>query len=190
MGGERIWLWTGRLAVPIALVGGAVAYFLTRPPGQPQVSADVLPVVAAAHRAAAYTDCSKVNSVACLSDNPCQTFVLLESNRFSSAEAFLAAETRSIIAAGWHHSAPQPVDYDGGAGGMAMPSESWVAPVHQACAYIATAGIGVAAEAAQIFPRDPYDVPEGVYEFYRTAKDANLAKALWVRLYPEYRGGC
>jgi hypothetical protein len=185
--------WRSRLfgfALLIVLLAvGTAIYLLTRSSDQPQVGADVLPVIAKAQRAAAYTDCSRVNSVAYFPGNPCQTFVLIESTRFRSAAAFLAAETRQMIASGWHHSAPQPVDYDGAYGNMASATQSWAARDHRACAYVASVRAGVSAETPEIFPRRSYDVPQGVYDFYRAAKAANPDETLWVRLRPPNTGG-
>ena len=88
---------------------------------------------------------------------------------------------------GWHHSAPQLIDYDGAQSGMATLAESWVAPAHKACAYVATDQTGVAAEAKALFPSDPYDIPHGVYAFHRRAKAAVRSETLWVRLRPPNR---
>jgi hypothetical protein len=123
-----------------------------------------------AHEAAVYVDCSKINSVAYFPDNPCQTFLLLQSDHFTSAVEFLGAEMRQMSLSGWHHTAPQPVDYDGAAGGTATLSQSWVSPDHRACAYVATDRIGVAAEARELFPYDPHNQPQGVLDFYRTGR--------------------
>ncbi|MEI4920520.1 hypothetical protein Q8G81_33710, partial [Klebsiella pneumoniae] len=76
------------LVVPLVivlLVAGTLVYLVTRSSGQLEVGADVLPMVPAAQQAAVYFDCSKPNVVAYFPDNPCQTFVLLESQRFGSA---------------------------------------------------------------------------------------------------------
>jgi hypothetical protein len=131
----------------------------------------------------------KIDSVAYFADNPCQTFVLLESKRFVSAREFWTAQTRGMRTSGWRHSARQLVDYDGAKSGMASLSESWVAPDHLACAYVTTDGKGVAAETHALFPYDPYDIPHGLYVFYRKAKAAKRSETLWVRLRPPNRGG-
>jgi hypothetical protein len=170
--------------VAVLLLAGAVVYLVTRSSDPREVSPDVLPTVPTAQQAAVYVDCSKPNAVAYFSDNPCQTFVLLESKHFPSASEFLAAESHHMMVSGWRHSVPQLVDYDGIAFGMASAEDSWVAPANQACAYVATGQTGVAAETNEIFPRDPYDVPQGVYDFYRKAKAANSSETLWVRLRP------
>jgi hypothetical protein len=153
------------------------------------VDAGALPVVVTGHQATVYVDCSKVNGVAYFPDNPCETFVLLKSSHFGSAAAFWVAETRQLRLSGWRHSAPQLVDYNGAYGGMANLRDSWVAPSHRACAYVTTDRKGVAAEAKELFPYDPYDNPHGVYVFYRTAKRARSDETLWVRLRPPNRGG-
>jgi hypothetical protein len=177
-------VWVGVVVIAVLVAVLAVTYFVTRSSDQARVGADGLPTVAEAQQAAAYVDCSKISSIAYFSNNPCQTFVLLESDHFSSAEEFLAAESRQLMAKGWRHSDPQPVDFDGGHGGLASPSQSWGAPANRVCAYVATARGGVAAETREIFPQDPYDVPQGVYDFYWTAKAASTRQALWVRLRP------
>jgi hypothetical protein len=183
---RRGWL----LLVGLFLVAGAGAAFaIHRGPDQAEVSADALPVVATAHKAGVYVDCSKVDSVAYFADNPCQTFVLLTSKHFRSAVEFWAAETRAMRISGWRHSAPQLVDYDGANSDMASLSESWVSPAHRACAYVATGRKGVVTEAQALFPYDPYDIPHGVYVFYRTARAAKPSETLWVRLRPPNPGG-
>jgi hypothetical protein len=122
--------------------------------------------------------------------NPCQTFVLLHSNRFNSAGAFLDAEARQLRTAGWRHpSTSLPVDYDNGFAGMATGSESWVGPGHRACAYVTIAKTGIAAEAKGLFPYDPYNQPHRVLDFYREAKAANASQTLWVRLQPAFGAG-
>jgi len=166
----------------------AFVYFATRSSSQPQVSAEVLPLVAKAHRAAAYVDCSQVNAVTFDAHNPCQTFVLLKSNHFRSASALLDAEAHQLNASGWHHSAPQPVDYNQGHA-MASPAESWVAADRDACAYVATDKVGAAAEAKGLFPYDPYNQPRDVLGFYRKATAAQRSPVLWVRLLPAFAGG-
>lgn len=172
----------------LILVASAVAIIAvaTGSADQPGVSAAALPAIAGARKTAVYVDCSKVSSVAYFSDNPCQTFVLLESDRFASAERFLAAETSYMMAWSWHRSSPQPVDFDGPVGRMAGPSESWAAS--GACAYITTDALGVAAETTELFPRD-LDVPQGVYDFYRAAGARSGREALWVRLRPPNTSG-
>ena len=184
---HRRWLWFG-FVITIGLTGVAVTYAVTRS-DQPEVDADVLPVVDTASQAASFVDCSKTNSLAYFSDNPCETFLLLRSNHFGSAAKLLAAETRRLAVASWGHSAPQEVDYDGGADGMAALGESWVSPDHHACAYVTTVGRGVAAERREIFPWDPYNWPHGVLDFYRHASAIKNQPALWVRLRPPNHGG-
>lgn len=154
------------------------------------MAADALPIVLTAHRTHIYVDCSRVDSVAYFNDNPCQTFELVSSDRFGSAEEFWAAETRRMRDAGWHHSAPQVVDYDSSDNGMASRADSWVVRGHRtACAYVVTDREGMAAEAKALFPYDPYDNPHGVYVFYSRAKVANPKDTLWVRLRPPNRDG-
>jgi hypothetical protein len=181
-----------RLFVGVTFVlvaaAAAIVYFATRSSGQPRVSADALPLVAKAHRAATYVDCSQINAITFDPHNPCQTFVLLESNRFTSASALLDAEAHRLNASGWHHSAPQPVDYNQG-DAMASPGESWVAADRHACAYVATDRVGAAAEAKGLFPYDPYNQPRGVLDFYRKATAAQRSPNLWVRLLPAFAGG-
>jgi hypothetical protein len=174
----------------LALLGAAVAaaavltYTLSRTSGQAQVSADSLPVVAGAHRVAAFTDCSKVNSLAYFEDNPCETFVLLRGGQFTTQAAFLAAEARQLVASGWQHpTIAPPIDYNVG-GAMAAVENSWFAPKHAACGYVATDQAAVAAEASELIPFDRYDNPRGMLAFYRTAKAAQSENTLWVRLRP------
>jgi hypothetical protein len=181
--------WGSWLLGLVLLVGGIAGFALARGSSQPEVSVNALPTAATVRETAIYVDCSKVNSVAYFSDNPCQTFVLLTSRRFGSATRFLTAETRHMTRSGWRHSAAQLVDYDGANSGMASRTESWVAPGHRACAYVATDQDGVAAEAKALSPYDPYDIPHGVYVFYRKAKAANPRQTLWVRLRPPNHGG-
>jgi hypothetical protein len=176
------------LVAAAVVAGAAVAYAVTRS-GQPEVGAGALPTIRTVTRAASFVDCSKTNSLAYFSDNPCETFVLLRSNRFSSAAELLAAETRRLSSAGWRHSAPQEVDYDGGADGLAARDESWVSPDRQACAYITTVRRGVAAEKREIFPWDPYNWPRGIRDFFRRADAIKSRPALWVRLRPPNHGG-
>jgi hypothetical protein len=181
--------WVPWCVVLIVVAGAAAAFAATRGPDQPEVSVDALPEVTTANQAAVYVDCSKINGLAYFSDNPCQTFLLLQSSHFSSAAAFWDAEQRQMRRSGWRHSAAQLVDYDGAHGGMAGDSESWVSPAHDVCAYVTTRQHGVAAETRELFPYDPYDVPHGVYGFYRTARATTSGEALWVRLRPPNRGG-
>jgi hypothetical protein len=172
----------------LAVTGSAAAFSATRRSGQPQVSADALPLMATAHVSTVYVDCSKVNAVAYFNDNPCETFLLLAGTRYRSASAFWNAETHRLRVAGWRHSAAQAVDYDVG-DGMATRNQSWVSRDGHACAYIATVTRGAGAEAPAIFPADPYDIPSGVYAFYRKARTANPTDTLWVRLRSPNRDG-
>jgi hypothetical protein len=173
----------------VVVMSAAVAYFAARSSGQPQVSADVLPLVARVHRVATYVDCSQIDAVTYGPHNPCQTFVLLESHHFRSAAVLLGAEAHQLTVSGWHHSAAQPVDYNQ-VEAMAIPSESWVAADGQACAYIATDEVGAAAEGKGLFPFDPNNQPRGVLDFYRNATAAEGTPTLWVRLEPNDGGRC
>lgn len=121
-------------------------------------------------RVAVFIDCSKIDSVAYFPDNPCQTFVLVTSKQFTSVGGVLDTEVRHLTVLGWHHSAAQPVDYDGAAGGMATLSQSWVAPDRRTCAFVTTDAIGTAAEGHELFPYDPYNQPYGVLAFYRCSR--------------------
>jgi hypothetical protein len=177
------------LVVALIVIGGAaITFAVTRGSGQPEVDADVLPVLATGKKADVYVDCSKIDAVAYFEDNPCQTFVLLQSSHFRSATEFWSAETRQMKRSGWHNSAPQVADFDGG-GGLVSLSESWVSRDHRACAYVTTDRRGTAAEAKTLFPYDPYNQPQGVLDFYRAARAANPNQALWVRLRPPNRDG-
>ena len=181
-----------RALLLIALIlatSAAGAFAATRGSRQRAVDVKALPVPAAVRASSVYRDCSKVDAVAYFQDNPCQTFVLLTSEHSRSALAFWNAETRYIRGVGWRHSAAQLVDYDGADSGLATRGESWVSPDGRACAYIATLKTGVSAERKAVFPYDPYDIPRGVYTFYRTARAAKAAQTLWVRLRPSNRGG-
>jgi hypothetical protein len=183
-------LWLGGAGV-VVIVGATIAYLLTRGSAQPEVTENAIPTVATAHRAAGYVDCSRLNGIFYDPHNPCQTFVLLQSRHFASAQDFLQAEWSVLLASGWRHSAPQLIDYDAAptAHGLASPTESWVAPDHHVCAYLETAQSGVAAEGRQLFPYDPYNQPQGVLHFYLKAKAARQGVALWVRLRPPNPGG-
>lgn len=169
----------------LLIVGGLIAYLLLRPSSdQAQASADALPIVAHARRSAIYVDCSKVNSLAYFEHNPCETFVLLRSDRFGSQAALLAAESDRLRAAGWlHPKIAPPIDYNVG-DATASLDDSWFAPQHKACAYVATDQAAVAAEGRQLLPFDPYDNPRGMLDFYRTAEAARSDVTLWVRLRP------
>lgn len=123
------------LGVVVAVAAAAV-YFATRSPGQPQVSADALPLAADVHRVAAYVDCSHINALDFDPHTPCESFVLLEGNHFASAALLQNAETHELSGSGWRHSASQPVDYDDG-GAMASPSERWILADRDVCAYVA-----------------------------------------------------
>lgn len=177
------------LVVTSSVGGAALAFAVPRGPAQSEVAAQALPVVRFAHESDVYVDCSKINAVAYFSDNPCETFVLLTGERFRSARRFWAAEVRQMRAAGWRHSAPQEVDYDGEGGHLARVSESWVSRDHRKCAYVATLQQGLAAEKREIFPRDPNDIPSGVYDFYHRAAKARPHRSLWVRLRPPNNHG-
>lgn len=183
----RMTAWACGALVVVAGVGIAI-YLAVRPPAQARVSVDALPVVRGAHVMASYLDCSKISSVAYFADNPCETFVLLAGDHFRSDTALLSAQTRRMGAVGWRNSAPQPTDFDG-AGPMASVNASWAAPGDRACAYLATARDGAAAEAKGLFPYDPYNQPRGVLDFYRKATAADGTAALWVRLRPPNTGG-
>jgi hypothetical protein len=183
----RLWL---SLAVVVVVAGAAIAYLIISSPKQPEVNADVLPVVPTAREAAGYVDCSKINSVAYFADNPCQTFVLVTSDEFRSAMELLDAEVRHLGVVGWRHSDAQPVDDDGATGGMATVSQSWVAPDRRACAYVTTDAMGVAEEARELFPYDPYNQPPGVLTFYRHARSVRARPVLWVRLTASASGRC
>jgi hypothetical protein len=156
---------------------------------QPQVHIDALPLVATAGVSTSFVDCSKIDAVTYSPDNPCQTFVLLTSEHFSSASAFWTAETRAMKIAGWRHSARQPPDYDGAYRRLASRRQSWVAPAQRACAYITTDRAGVAAEEHALFQYDPNDNPRGLYVYYHRAKAAARNVTLWVRLRPPNHGG-
>jgi hypothetical protein len=159
---------------------------VSRHSGAAEVSAGVLPVVAGADQVSAFTDCSKVNSLAYFANNPCETFVLLRDDRFATQAAFLAAEQHRLTAAGWRHpTIAPPIDYNTGEA-MAPIAASWVAPKHAACAYVATDRAAVTAEGSELLPFDYYDDPEGLLGFYRTAKAAQSHRTLWVRLRPHF----
>lgn len=173
----------------ILVAGAALALTVTRGSDQAQVDADVLPAASGTYEAAVYVDCSKVNGVAYFSDNPCETFVLLESRHAGTAGRLRDAEVRRLRIADWRHSSPQLVDYDSVAGGTASLSQSWVSPDGRDCAYIAGVLEGLTAERREIFPREPADIPRGVYDFYQRATRAQPSRSLWVRLRPANPGG-
>jgi hypothetical protein len=181
----------GRLCVAASIViaGAIVIYLATRQSGQAQVGADLLPVVATAHETATYVDCSKVGPVSYDEHRPCQTFALIRSSHFGSAQAFLDTESALLQKAGWRHpAAPLLVDSDAG-GHTASISESWAAPNHEGCAFLTTVAAGVRAEAKEIFPYDQYNTPRGVLVFYRIAKASRANQTLWARLQPGYING-
>jgi hypothetical protein len=168
----------------VAIVGLLTACLARGRSDQAQVSADMFPIVEGARESAVFVDCSKVNALAYFPHNPCDTFVLLRSDQFASQQVFLAAEASRLRAAGWRHPriAP-PIDYD--VGDAAAPlDQSWFAPGHCVCAYVATAAAAVAAEGQGLLPFDPYDNPHGMLDFYETARAAQSGRALWVRLRP------
>ena len=43
----------------------------------------------------------------------------------------------------------------------------------------------VAAERKALFPYDAYDIPRGLYRFYRQAEAADATRTLWVGLIPD-----
>ncbi|MGO9793372.1 MAG: hypothetical protein ACLP8S_28735 [Solirubrobacteraceae bacterium] len=177
--------WALAIAVVVVVAGlVVVAVLRSGRSNQREVSADELPVVAGAYGDAVFVDCSPINDIAYFANNPCETFVLVRSHHFGSASAFLGAEARRLLSAGWRHpSIAPPVDYNAG-GATASLSNSWFSPQHRACAYVDTVRDGVAAEHTGLFPYDPYNQPAGVLSFYRTAKAAAPDRALWVRLRP------
>ena len=162
-----------------------------RAPDQARVSTGLLPVVTTAHETTSYVDCSKVGSVHYDDHQPCQTFVLLHSSHFGSVEIFLNAEQGQLRRAGWRHPrAPLLVDSDAG-NHTASTGESWAAPNHKGCAFITTGAAGVSAEAKEILRGgfDPYNTPQGVLDFYRTAESSRASQTLWARLEPAYIRG-
>lgn len=170
----------------IVIVGVIAIYILTRSPGQEQVSTSVLPVVSGARVERSFTDCSKVNSVTYDPEQPCQAFVLVKNLRFASSSALTARERARLQVGGWRRSA-RPLYMDNDTGLTFAPrAAGWAAPSHQACAIVVTAAAGVKAEGKVLFPYDRYDIPRGLYRFYRAAKAGALSQTLWVQLIPGY----
>jgi hypothetical protein len=137
--------------VALVVAAAAVAFYLvTRPSDhQPQVSVDLLPIADGARRIDTFVDCSKVNSLAYFTHNPCETFVLVRGSASGSgsAIALLRSEAATLRGDGWVHPTLRPVaDYDDVSSAMAPLRDSWVAPGSNACAYVATARAGVLAE--------------------------------------------
>jgi len=171
----------------VALVVAAAAaafYFVTRPSDhQPQVSVDLLPIADGARRVDTFVDCSKVNSLAYFTHNPCETFVLVRGSASGSAKALLRSESATLRGDGWVHPTLRPMaDYDDVSSAMAPLQDSWVAPGSKVCAYIATARSGVRAEGKQFLPFDHADDPAGLLTFYNAARAARSGDVLWVRL--------
>lgn len=175
-------IWLSALCV---IVGAVVVYLETRPPGQGRVSASVLPIPVAAGVHSTYADCSKVNAVTYDPREPCQTFALVRGTRFASVEALYSAQLARLRETGWRP-APDKLFVDNHTGLVAAPrAASWTAPHHQACAVVLTVSSGIAAERKALFPYDPYDIPRGLYDFYRQAVAENPAPTLWVGLIPD-----
>lgn len=184
-------VWIG-LTLVVVIAGGIIAYLETRPPGQLRVNAGVLPIVAGADRVATFVDCSKLDAITYIPENPCETFVLVADGRFPSAEGLLEAEARRLLSAGWRQTPAQLVDYDAGSDAReqtARRGESWMAPDHGGCAYVATAESGSTLEGRFLLPYDPYDGPRGLLDFYRRAKAMSTYPSLWIRLRPQF-GKC
>jgi hypothetical protein len=174
-------IWLPALIVVVGLIA---IYVLTRPPGQRQVSASVLPVASGAQVKRTFTDCSKVNSLTYDPEQPCQAFVLVKSIRFASLSALIAGERARLLASDWRRSAlPLLMDNDSGLT-YAPRAVSWAAPNHQACAVVVTDAVGVRAEGKVLFPYDAFDMPSGLYRFYRNAKASDQSQTLWVQLIP------
>lgn len=169
----------------LVIVGAIVVYLETRPPGQGRVSASVLPVAAGAHVDSTYTDCSKVNSVTYDPREPCQTFVLVRGTGFESLRALYDAQLARLRDVGWRV-APARLLVDNHTGLVYAPrAGSWAAPRHQACAVVLTASDAIAAERKALFPYDPYDIPLGLYRWYRQAQADDATRTLWVGLIPD-----
>jgi hypothetical protein len=110
--------------------------------------------------------------------------VLIRSGQSASSCALLAAEDARLRAAGWRHATvPPPIDYDVVGNATAPLADSWFAPGHKACAYVATDHAAVTAEGKELIPFDSHDDPHGMLAFYDTAKAAASHEALWVRLH-------
>jgi hypothetical protein len=177
------------VAAVVAAAVVVVIFFIGRGTDQAQVGAGALPVVSTAAETSSFIDCSTIGPVSYNAHQPCQTFVLLQSSRYGSAQAFLAAEERQLLTARWRHPAA-PVLVDGDSGNYDAPiAESWAAPHHQACAFLTTAAAGVSAEAREILPYDQYNTPRGLLDFYRAAKTIAASNTLWARLQPAYING-
>jgi hypothetical protein len=171
--------------VLIVIVGAVVAYLETRTPSQGRVSVSVLPLPGGARVESSYTDCSKVNSVTYDPHEPCQTFALDRDPRFASPQALYNAQLSRLHDVDWHVS-PARLLVDNHTGlGYAPRSASWTAPRHQACAVVLTDLEGIAAERKALFPYDPYDIPGGLYRFYRRAQVADSTPTLWEAVIPD-----
>jgi hypothetical protein len=177
---------TGRIVLAasalLVAVAALVIYLATRPPDQKSLQASVLPLAAQAKVGTSFMDCSKVNGLAYFDHWPCQTFVLVHSSHFGTAQALDSAEQARLGAAGWHYSArgPIPVDYDALGSANVPSSASWTGPGNSACAVILTDTAGAALEAEAILrPYDPYNQPQGLIAFYRVARGADRAETLW-----------
>jgi hypothetical protein len=182
----RVLAWRLFAISSVVIVAAALIYYLTRPPDQAQIDTAVLPVARTATTMRTFTDCSNVNSVTYDIHQPCQAFVLLRGTEPGSAPQLYRAEQGALRAAGWHRSA-HPLRFDNDTGNDYAPlSAGWAAPGHQACAMLLNVKAGVAAERVAIFPYNPYDIPPGLYRFYRFAQSADRARTLWVQLIPGF----
>jgi hypothetical protein len=186
---------TGRLVLAagalLVVVTAVVIYLATRPPDQKSLDASVFPLVAHATVGSSFMDCDKATAIGYLEHWPCETFVLVQSSHFGTAQAFDAAEQARLRAAGWHYSArgPIPVDYGAVGEANAPSAASWTDPGNSACAVVLTDTAGIALESKAILrPYDPYNQPHGLISFYRLAGLADRADTLWVRLIPDDNG--
>jgi hypothetical protein len=161
------------LASLVPVAAGALVFIENRAPGQREVDVGVLAITSAARIATSFVDCTKVNTVSYEAHQPCQDFVLLVDRRAGSLQAFYRSEEARLLGAGWRQTTRRLLlDNDTGTA-PAPGGATWAAPRHRACADVITDAAGLAAERKAVFPYDPYDIPHGVYRFYREAKAAS-----------------
>ncbi len=89
---------------------------------QASLSADTLPLPAAAVITGSYTDCDDVTILGPEPHWPCETFALVQSLRHQPVGALLAAEAARLKAAGWRRSSSQAIDFDDYPSGRPQPS--------------------------------------------------------------------
>ena len=181
LGARPRWSW---LLLVVLLPAAALLIHGLTGHHQVRVPMSAFPVVNGAAVGSNFIACAPADSAAYNPHNPCQTFLLLQGEKFGSSAELLAVEARLLTREGWHHAPGVVVDGDSPNLQMATRAETWRSRRAAACAYVTTVRRGVAAETKSIFPKDPHDIPQGVYDFLADAVRAQQLPAIWVRLQP------